>query len=400
MKVCLQFFSISLLMVMVSCQSEPEFSYDAYDYSGFKFYDLPMGKSPVGFHSELLWDDSRTFNGMDRRPVLLGIWYPAELSETSQQLRYKDYLLADSQHDGVALSDTTMAWVKGGFVAGAEAFFGVEEPDALKLMDLPVRAFDNAMVKPGKHPLLLYAASFNAGIHENSAIWEYLASRGYVIAAIASVGSDLPGMTADPIGISAQLADFEFLHKTMMGRDYVDPDKLATAGFSWGGFPTTLMGITKEAKVMISMDGSQTYFPQAVAQFKSVYDREPKGAYIQLSQRGRPNGPVQLDTMVYHQMGQSVDAYLYRFKGMDHRDFGGAFQYLHAVSNDSAFHANQAQFHERVYSKDDKGEGYLKTAEMVLQALNTYLLGNETDKVALDAQPDSLFTINRRHFNN
>lgn len=399
MKACYQFFSIILLMILVSCQPEPKFSYEANDYIGFKFYDLPMGKAPVGFHSELLWDDSRSFNGMDKRPVLLGIWYPAELSETSQQLHYKDYLLADAQHDGVAINDTTMAWVEEGFIAGTEAFFGVEESDAVRLMDLPVRSFDNSSVQSGKHPLLLYAASFNAGIHENSAMWEYLASRGYVIAAIASVGSDLRGMTADSMGIAAQLADFEFLHKKMIGRDYVDPDKLATAGFSWGGFPTTLMGIKKEAKVMISMDGSQTYFPQAVAQFQSVYDREPKGAYIQFSQRGRPGGPARMDTTVYHQMGQSVDAWLYRFKGMDHRDFGGAFQYMHAVSNDSAFYANQAQFHKRVYTKDEKGEGYIKTAEMVLQALNAYLLGNEKDKAVLNTQPDSLFTINRRHFN-
>lgn len=358
-----------------------------------------MGEQPVGFHSELHWDDSRAFNGMDKRPLLIGIWYPAALSEASRQLYYKDYLLADAEHDGVVNNDTTMNWVKGGFVAGAEAFFSVDEPAALRLMDLPVRAFDQTEIQEGKHPLLLYAASFNAGIHENSATWEYLASHGYVVAAIASVGGESPPMTGDSLGIAAQLADFELLHKTITERPYVDVNKVATSGFSWGGFATTLMGIEKEAKLMISMDGSQTYFPQAVAQFQDIYDRPAKGAYIQLSQRGRADAQITLDTTVYHQIGQSADAYLYRFKAMDHRDFGGAFQYLNAVSNDSAFSAGQAQFHSAVYSKDEKGEGYLKTSEMMLQALNAYLLGNEEDKAALNDQPDSLFSINLRHFN-
>ncbi|MCE7991003.1 MAG: hypothetical protein HEP71_03450 [Roseivirga sp.] len=399
----MKFFAMLLILGLManlfSCESTPSFSYEDFDYSGFKFYDLPMGEYPVGFHSELHWDESRTFNGMDKRPLLIGMWYPASLSENSEQINYKDYLLADSQHDGVTVNDTTMTWLKGGFTAGAETFFSVEESEALRVMDLPVRAFDQTEVQSGKHPLLLYAASFNAGIHENSAIWEYLASHGYIIAAIASVGTDRPGMTPDSLGIAAQLADFQLLHNTITQRPYVDTDKVATSGFSWGGFATTLMGIEKEARLMISMDGSQTYFPQAVAQFQRIYDQPAKGAYMQLSQRGRADAQIKLDTMVYHWMGQSADAYLYRFKAMDHRDFGGSFQYLHAVSNDSAFRAGQAQFHAEVYSKGEKGEGYLKTAEMILQALNAYLMGNESDKSALNDQPDSLFSINRRHFN-
>ncbi len=398
MKFFFKLLVLGFFTQLLSCESAPEFQYADFDYSDFRFYDLPMGKQPVGFHSELHWDESRSFNGMDKRPLLIGMWYPAALSEASKQLYYKDYLLADAQHDGIANNDTTMNWVKGGFVAGAEAFFSVDASAALRLMDLPVRAFDQTEIQSGKHPLLLYAASFNAGIHENSAIWEYLASHGYVVAAIASVGSELPAMTGDSLGIAAQLGDFELLHKTITERAYVDTDKVATSGFSWGGFATTLMGIEKEAKVMISMDGSQTYFPQAVAQFQDTYNRPAEGAYVQLSQRARPNAQIKLDTTVYHRIGQSADAYLYRFKAMDHRDFGGAFQYLNAAANDSAFLAGQAQFHTAVYSKDEKGEGYLKTAEMMLQALNAYLLGNEQDKAALNNQPDSLFTINRRHF--
>lgn len=398
MKICLQWLAAVSLVATLSCESAPEFSYESFDYSDFKFYELPMGKLPVGFHAELLWDESRPFNGMKKRPVLVGMWYPAELSEESKQLHYIDYLLANSEHDGVAINDTTMAWVQETYTAGAKAFFNVEESAATSILNLPVRAFDKAEVKEGKHPLLLYAASYNAGIHENSAMWEYLASRGYVVATIASVGNNVPDMAPDPPGVSAQLADFELLHQTMMGLDYLDTDKIATAGFSWGGFATTLMGIKKEVSVMISMDGSQTYFPQVVKQFQEIYDRPAKGAYIQLSQRGRPDSDIKLDTMVYHWMGQSEDAYLYRFKAMDHRDFSGEFQYLHAVSNDSVFRTNQAQFHTNVYSKNEKGEGYLKTAEMVLQALNTYLRGDELDKASLNNQPDSLFSINRRHF--
>lgn len=398
MKVFYRLLAVSIFVNLLSCEPSPQFSYEDFDYSDFRFYDLPMGDLPVGFHSELHWDESRAFNGMDKRPVLIGLWYPAELTENSAQLHYIDYLLADSQHDGTPVNDTTMNWVRGGYIAGAETFFSVAEADAKNVMDLPVRAFNETRVMAGKHPLLLYAASFNAGIHENSAICEYLASHGYVVASIASVGSELPGMSADSAGIAAQLADFRFLHDEVIDRDYVDSDKLATSGFSWGGFPTTLLGIEKQAKIMISMDGSQTYFPQAVAQFQDTYDHPTQGAYVQLGQRMSPNAQFNQDTMVYHWIGQKADAYLYRFKAMDHRDFGGAFQYLHAVASDSAFRAGQAQMHTEVYSKDKKGEGYLKTAEMMLQALNTYLLGNSSDKADLDNQPDSLFSINRRHF--
>ncbi len=396
MKALCSLLIVSLFFSLLSCKPSPQFSYEDFDYADFGFYNLPMGHLPVGFQSELHWDHSRAFNGLDKRPVLMGLWYPAELTGSSRQLAYKDYLLADSEHDGVQISDTTANRVSESYIIGAKNFFGVAEADAKRVMNLPVRAFGEAKVKVGKFPLLLYAASFNAGIHENAAICEYLASHGYVVASIASVGSELPGMSADSAGIAAQLADFRILYDEVIARDYIDSDKFATAGFSWGGFPTTLMGIEKKAKLMISMDGSHTYFPQAVAQFQDTYDRPAHGAYLQLGQRMSPNAQFNQDTMVYHWIGQKADAYLYRFKAMDHRDFGGAFQYLHAVADDSVFRAGQTQFHTKVYSKHEKGQGYLKTAEMMLQALNAYLKGNENDKVGLNNQPDSLFSINRR----
>jgi len=397
MKVFYNLLGLCTLVCLSSCEIKHEVKYEAVDYSDFKFYELPMGDQPVGFHTEMHWDETRAFKGMDKRPLLIGMWYPANLSEGSRQLQYKDYLLANMPHDGVPISDTTMNALKEGFVEGAENFFSVNEAAALRVMDLPVRAFDETEIKPGKHPLLLYAASFNAGIHENSAIFEYLASHGYVVAAIASVGNEAPGMSADSLGIAAQLADFELLHKTMTAREYVDTDKVATSGFSWGGFATTLMGIDKGANLMISMDGSQTYFPQAVAQYQATYDKPAQGAYLQFGQRMPTDAQFNQDTMVYHWIGQSADAYLYRFKAMDHRDFGGAFQYLHALSNDSAFRAGQAQRFTEVYSKDEKGDGYIKTAEMMLQALNAYLLGDEKEKNALIEQSGLPFTVKRSH---
>lgn len=397
MKVTYRLLCLSVFAGLFSCTSSEKPTFEDTDYSDFKFYHLAMGKNVVGFHSELHWDENRAFNNLDKRPLLIGMWYPANVSQASRQLYYKEYLLANMEHDGLSNGDTTMNWLRQGFIQSAKDNYGMAEADALRLMDLPVRAFDNTTIKPGKHPLLLYAASFNAGIHENAAIFEYLASHGYVVASIASVGHNQPAMSADSMGIAAQLADFELLFEKTVNRPYIDSEKVATSGFSWGGFSATLLGIEKEADLMISMDGSQTYFQDALRQYQSTYTRPANGAYVQLSQRMFPNAQFTQDTMAYHWIGQSADAYYYRFKTMDHRDFGGNFQFLQALANDSIFQSTQSQRHSEIYSKDEKGEAYLKTAEMMLQSLNAYLLNKAKDKAALLAQPDSLFTIIQRH---
>ena len=201
----------------------------------FNFPNKP-GNDAVGFRVVLQYDYSRSyrrkvdnmgrpFYGELARPVQTLIWYPAQQSAAAH-ITYGDYLnLAATQDDFKPSPEQTasaLAFAKKQFNASPSA---------------AMWAIADAMPQPGKFPVIIYAASFNAPAFENADLCEYLASHGYIVIASPSIGaSSLAGMTDDIEGIEAQAHDISFLVGFARTIPEADCSELAVAGFSWGGY--------------------------------------------------------------------------------------------------------------------------------------------------------------------
>ena len=181
----------------------------------FEFGNNP-GPFPVGIRAVQQLDQTRVFKptidiqsgartqGERARPLQMLVWYPAQSS--GSPLRYGDYLRWNVTEDDFSLSQTELdrrhQTLKGQW-AGATA----PQHAVTAELQRPLWASHHAPLAHGKFPLVIYAASFGASATENIELCEYLASHGYVVIAVPSMGAHSHEMTADIAGAEAQVAD-------------------------------------------------------------------------------------------------------------------------------------------------------------------------------------------------
>jgi len=160
---------------------------------------LLWGKLKAGLHAwlslVLLLDSTRRFGPTGlARPILVDIWYPAQL-EGLNSLRYRDYLkipplrryrtFASELERFLldALSDDLFRkkWTK---LSAKERTF------VDTLLSKPTMAFHAPVPASGRFPLILYHTGAAGSFEENSVLCEYLASYGYAVITSALQSSD------------------------------------------------------------------------------------------------------------------------------------------------------------------------------------------------------------------
>jgi dienelactone hydrolase len=91
----------------------------------------------------------------------------------------------------------------------------------------------------GARPLIIFAGGTAHSTDENVALWEVLASHGYVVAALptVAVGANAEGayLPDDALGLETVTRDIEAVLAYARRRPDVDPVRVAVVGFSFGG---------------------------------------------------------------------------------------------------------------------------------------------------------------------
>jgi hypothetical protein len=80
----------------------------------------------------------------------------------------------------------------------------------------------------------VYAGGLNSGVDENTVLFEYLASHGYVVASVASQGDGWVNARTDARSAAAATHDLAFAVAAAGRRLNAEPASLAAAGFSMG----------------------------------------------------------------------------------------------------------------------------------------------------------------------
>ena len=124
----------------------------------------------------------------------------------------------------------------------------------------------------GRFPVVIYAPSFTSWSWENVDLCEYLASYGYVVIASPGMGENSRESTHDLSGVNAQASDVSFLVEYAASLPDTDMTKVAVMGFSWGGLANLFAASrANRIKALVSLDGSERYFPGLVQASKTVH---------------------------------------------------------------------------------------------------------------------------------
>ena len=241
----------------------------AEDYAAVNFAAKP-GLHAVGVRVVEQYDSGRNFGStVDQkalppaqdergRPLQTLIWYPAQKS-TGTAMTVGDY---------VALMDTEVSFGKPQ---------RTRDGDVLKAwlhasLGQSLSAVRDASLEMGRFPVVIYAPSFTSWSWENADLCEYLASYGYVVIASPGMGEKSRESTHDLSGVNAQASDVSFLIGYAASLPDTDMTKVAAMGFSWGGL-ADLFAASRDnrIKALVSLDGSERYFPGLVEASNTVH---------------------------------------------------------------------------------------------------------------------------------
>lgn len=221
------------------------------------FGDLKPGKYAVGFRLIHLKDPTRptrpkrdyfgTLDNTDRaRPVDLHVWYPATEAGGSP-MTFEQYIYAA---DFGSPNEATRRQQRDGkrqFLATNFGQFG--DADWQRLLASPMLARRDAREAPGKFPLLLG----NLRPLSTSITNEYLASHGYVVVMIESLGP--PPGTLPAIFMEDMYKDLEFAYGQTRAMANVDQSITGTLGFSGSGFAQIVYAMrTREVDAVVDLE--------------------------------------------------------------------------------------------------------------------------------------------------
>lgn len=213
--------------------------------------DLQPGRYAVGFRTLYQMDYTRlydtTFPTLAKpnepkpfRPLFIAVWYPAKKTN-AERMVFKDYLAIDSKDPKVAAFSQRLK-TRLDMIARQEfityrpvAEWKAEETAAWdKIVATRAYSVKNAAPAQGRFPLVIYHPGIGGGYEDNFALFEYLASHGYVVLSSAYQAEDaaVPFINWE---LPRSFKDLTLLLQYAKTLPNVDAERLAVMGQSFGG---------------------------------------------------------------------------------------------------------------------------------------------------------------------
>jgi hypothetical protein len=248
---------------------------------------LTPGPHQVGFKSFWRRDWSRGWAaavdakgrqiGVVARPVRINLWYPAAVSRIPN-MRFGDYIGSantpgfEKVEDMVKRADLGQAGQKGLL----NIFSSKSAVDAL--FATRVAAHRDAPLAAGRFPVIVYALGQGDYTQEDIPLCEYLASRGYIVASAAQLGTSERRdvlFIHDKPSYDAEVQDLGFaLAATLREIPSADSNRVGTIGMSMGGVYSLLLALrTPIIRVLVGLDPS---YVSTMASFAYRYWEAPE----------------------------------------------------------------------------------------------------------------------------
>ena len=206
-----------------------------------------------------IWPRAAALDSADgelARPVRVDVWYPARCP-SEERMPVRRYLEMDAP--APAFEDAVFLLHRW----DSYSYHGLAEDTASfeRLMDAPTGACAGAPHAGGRHPVVLYSAGWFNRSPDNTVLAEYLASHGYVVAAVPQLN---PGLwtwdfTSDAASVENQVRDLEVALGALIQEEDVDRTRVIALGYSTGGDVALIFqGRTPLVDAVVGLDASWT----------------------------------------------------------------------------------------------------------------------------------------------
>lgn len=330
---------------------------------------VPDPEFKVGYANKII----ETVN-LEGRPVKVQIsqWYP--ITKISKKVTMKPFLLADygvysAYRNKEILPDYNPS--PGGIDILRKFLlqFSKDEYSANQLINSERDIFADVAPKKGKWPLLLYVSSLNAEPSENFWLFEYLASKGYIIMGIPSVGKDSIKSKFTRPDIESQYHAISTVLQFAKKQSFIDTTNIFAGGFSLGGISAALLALNyPDIKALITLDGTMSYRYSAIKELLSNQNQILSKPYLQLNQRSIKRLP--LDTSFFNKHS-SRNAHLLQFAKLDHIDHASLFILAQSLETDSSSQKRQMATYGKANTIAEKQESHVLMCRVIYDFLQS-----------------------------
>ena len=212
-----------------------------------RFWDqLSPGKYKIGYQDTILFNSNHQYelNAYEGpKPYFVNMWFPI-VDEAGKRIKYKEYLTMDSIPEIQELIDSIQKIQNKSFVSWGVTYdldmwenssFNSEKQDlARAILEENLNVFKTNKFPKEQFPTIIYHHG-NGGISfENSVLFEFLASHGYVI---ISADYHWPGLRLNSYTHKSDLSleDVDFITKFSESLPFTIHQNLKFIGHSWGG---------------------------------------------------------------------------------------------------------------------------------------------------------------------
>src|SRR5262245_10553836 len=239
---------------------------------------LKPGPHAVGYRSLYQFDHSRQYDleyttdpakpaAHRPRPILICAWYPAQKTD-ARPMDYRQYLDVSSDDPQLASFVRRLTYYHRKMiceeaVGKTPANLTPAEAAAFeRLLATRTYAVKGAAAADGRFPVVIYHAGLSGTHVDNSALFEYLASHGYVV--LTSAYPDADGYSVTCGGeMTCSFRDMEFLSRYARGLPFADANRLGAMGHSFGAW--AIFGWAAEEnsslRAFITLDSGYVYGP-------------------------------------------------------------------------------------------------------------------------------------------
>jgi dienelactone hydrolase len=303
--------------------------------------DLNPGPYAVGYQLKQTYDHSRTFKrktdyfgrraeGEISRPLQISIWYPAKPLPGAASIKVEEYFQTrvtetdfrppaseQIQKSIAELKELMMMEWRVPPERQAEV-----EAKLNGIFDSPAFAVKEAPAESGPFPLIIHMPGYN-GSPTGYPMFEYLASRGYVVAAVPNMGAEKREIDDERLSLEVQARDMDFVLASMREFPFVDPENVGTTGMSWGGMSNILFA-ERNSRVgaVVTLDGAIT-MPEELKLIESLpgyAHKKFRASYLQLMTAPEAAKFRPKDTRFYESL-KYANAYMIQFTGVDHGEY-------------------------------------------------------------------------------
>jgi len=331
------------------------------------------GPHAVGLNVVDQYDASRRFlASAGSRPLQTLVWYPA-VETNGKAMTVGDYAQLAGTEIHFDRADEGNRWI-GKLATSATN---------------PLWAVRDASPSSGRFPVVIYAPGQSSVAWDNADLCEYLASQGYVVLAVPSLGASTRDADDNLDDLRAEARDISFLVDYARTLTNADVSQVAVVGWSWGGLANVFAAAHDDRiKALVALDGSLRYYPGLL---KKTTDIHPERMSIPLLFFTR--GDVSLEDWSRYATADNEgpsalnawtrgDLVTVHMLGMSHPEFSSMTQRAH---DDRKFAENRMAD----YDRDDVNVSYAWVARYTLAFLDTKLRKDPNGTAFLTSEPAS-----------